>query len=251
MVDNLILFLGLLMIVLVAIIAYRIGRQSRRTKIITVTELFPPLSDATRANSLLRDLDFVVFDTEATGLRPSVDDEMIQLAGVRIAKQKLLPNNHFDQFANPGREIPAKSTLIHGITDSMVIDALPPSQVLQQFSAYCKNSVLVAHCAAFDMALIGRYQNSEIIRFECPILDTMLLAYATDPSHLDLSLDTVAERFGIEIKGRHTALGDALATAEIFLTMLDPLEEIGIYTLEQAMDMCRRMSKRSEFRVSF
>jgi DNA polymerase-3 subunit epsilon len=46
----------------------------------------------------------------------------------------------------------------------------------------------------------------------------------------------VAERFGIEVRGRHTALGDALVTAGVFLKMLDVLEARGIATLDQAIE---------------
>ncbi len=48
--------------------------------------------------------------------------------------------------------------------------------------------------------------------------------------------DEIGERLEVEVEGRHTALGDAMATAGIFARMLDPLEARGIRTLGQALE---------------
>ena len=81
------------------------------------------------------------------------------------------------------------------------------------------------------------------VRFDNPVLDTVLLGahlYGTTES---LSLDTLVARFGIEIaeEDRHTALGDALATAELFVRFLDTLEATGIRTLRDAVDASNKM----------
>jgi DNA polymerase-3 subunit epsilon len=88
----------------------------------------------------------------------------------------------------------------------------------------------------FDLTILKRAaQAVEIAWKDPPWLDTALLYSALTPDALYFDLDAVAEAVGVRIQGRHTALGDALTTAEIYLRLLPQLEERGITTLGQAM----------------
>lgn len=189
----------------------------------------------------LRALTFTVFDTETTGLRPSHGDEMIQIAGVRIEGGEIKEKKIFDQLVNPGFEIPKQSIRFHGITDDMVEDADNIATVLPAFREFVGDSILVAHNAAFDMKFLKLKEESTQIKFDHVVIDTLLLSVFLDREIEEHTLSAIAQRFGVGIKGRHTALGDSLATAEILQIMLDRLAARGITTLDQALRACNSM----------
>lgn len=179
-------------------------------------------------------LSFTVFDTETTGLDPAGGDEIIQIGAVRIVNGKLLASERFDQLVNPRRVIPEAGIRIHGIDQGMVRGQPAIAEVLPAFHAFVEDTVLVGHNVAFDMRFLALKEEACGVRFDQPVLDTLLLgslAWPNEPSH---GLDELAARLGITIADRHTALGDARATAEVFLRLVPLLRERGIATLGEA-----------------
>ena len=188
----------------------------------------------------LRSLIYTVFDTETTGLNPSQGDEIIQIGATRIVNGKLLRQDAFEQLIDPGRSIPAASIPIHGITPAMVQGQPRIGQVLPVFHAYASDTVLVAHNAAFDMKFLQLKERSTGLRFDQPVLDTLLLSAVIHPHQDSHRLEAIAQRMNITVLGRHTALGDALVTAEVFLRMIPLLAEMGILTLGQAREAAQK-----------
>jgi DNA polymerase-3 subunit epsilon len=184
----------------------------------------------------LSSLSFTVFDTETTGLNPSEGDEIIQIGAARIVNGKMLRQESFEQLVDPGRVISVASILIHGITQDMVRGKPRIAEVLPAFHEFAQDTVLVAHNAAFDMKFLQLQEARTGIAFHQPVLDTLLLSAVVHPNQASHRLEAIAERFNITVLGRHTALGDAMVTAEVLLRLLPLLEGMGIHTLRQARE---------------
>ncbi len=183
----------------------------------------------------LADLSFTVFDTETTGLAPSAGDEILQIGATRIVAGKLRRQECFEQLVDPQRDIPEAGIPIHGITPAMVTGQPAIGQVLPAFHAFAEDTVLVAHNAAFDMRFLQLKEAATGLRFEQPVLDTLLLSAVLHPNQDSHSLEAIAGRLGLPVLGRHTALGDAMVTAEVFLKMMPLLQAQGLATLGQVM----------------
>ncbi|MET0380866.1 MAG: exonuclease domain-containing protein [Methyloceanibacter sp.] len=195
-------------------------------------------SEGSRAldERLLGDISYTVFDTETTGLDPAQGDEIIQIGATRIVNGKLLRRECFEQLIDPQRSIPEASSPYHGIRPEMVRGQPTIVEALPAFHAFVSDTVLVGHNVAFDMRFLKLKEAASGVRFNQPVLDTLLLSSVVHPNEASHGLEAIAERLGVTVSGRHTAVGDALATAEIFLKLIPLLRQKNILTLRQARE---------------
>ena len=207
-----------------------------------LTTDFEPLRLDTRYADLSRlpldALEYVVVDTETTGLNIKRDD-IVQIGAVRIVDGKVLEGDSFERLVNPGRSIPKESIRFHGITDEMVAHAPGIDEILGEFLDYAGDAILIGHNIAFDLSFMNRAR-----QIENPALDTMLLSIGAFPRRRDHTLDTLAEHFEEPIQDRHTALGDADLTARLFLRLLPELDRVGARQFGDAQDLCTDSAER-------
>lgn len=188
----------------------------------------------------LKHITYTVFDTETTGLSPDGGDEIISIAAVRIVNNKIVYKDIFEELVDPNRDIPIESYKIHGINYEMVAGKNNISTILPVFKKFTANTVLVGHNIAFDMKMLKVKEKSTHIKFSNPVLDTLLLSAILHPIHEQHDIENIAKRLGVNIIGRHTALGDTIATAQIFLKLIPILHSNGVLTLKDAIKASKK-----------
>ena len=207
-------------------------------------QLLESQGDGPLTDRPLPDIPYVVFDTETTGLEPA-RDELVQIAAVRVVNGRMVAGEAIDTLVNPGRSIPHQASRVHGITDAQVADAPAIPDGVRRLHGFAQDAVLVAHNAPFDLVFLKRQEAAIGARFDHPVVDTVLLSavlFGTNETH---SLDAVCDRLGIEIPAerRHTALGDAEATAAALCTMIPMLQGRGFTTLREVLQETRRYGR--------
>lgn len=182
--------------------------------------------------------EFVVFDTETTGLSPS-KDRIVELSAIRFVDG--LPTEIFETFVNPEREISPEVSAINHITNEMVADAPTIAEVLPSFEAFVGNSPLVAHNLEFDIKFLF-YSGSIITDTPRKYFDTLAQSqkmlkkikrkynreydmweedYDSDWDVENYKLGTVAEYFDIVFPCQHRASGDAMVAGKVFLKLIE------------------------------
>ncbi len=184
----------------------------------------------------------VVLDFETTGLSPDQGDRAIEIGAVRIENGQI--TDRFQELINPGRRVSEFIESYTGITNSMLKDAPPCSEVMPRFAEFIEDYNLVAHNASFDK----RFLDAEFNRtpstgytgqFACSLLASRRI-YQTASSH---KLGNLVRHANIPSEGEfHRALYDSEMTAKLWMAMLEriaPLED----TSQVPFVIMQRLSK--------
>lgn len=179
--------------------------------------------------------EYVVFDTETTGLNAR-QDALIEIAAVRMRGGQLL--DHFTSLIDPERGYSPKIAELTGITPDMLVGQPHLEDVLPKFREFVGDAVLVAHNAEFDSGFLQRsMERLGMDVWTPPIVDTLALARILYPGEKNYRLKTLTQKFDVELVNHHRALADTEATAKVFSRMLASLSEIGIDNLDQLNDL--------------
>jgi DNA polymerase-3 subunit epsilon len=175
----------------------------------------------------LHALPFAVVDVETTGTRPGGGDRITEIAVVQV--QGGAVGEVFCRLVNPGRPIPPHVAALTGITWPMVAGQPAFAAIAPAVEERLGGRVFVAHNAAFDWAFVREELASGTGRLlSAPRLCTVRLARRLVPGLPRRSLDHVTRHFGVRVAARHRAAGDAEATAQVLLRLLDAAADRGI-----------------------
>ena len=197
----------------------RFGRtdDGRWTLATSPAEASPPL-DGCR---------WAVVDVETTGVRAFRGDRIIEIAVVMLDGTVA-----FHSLVNPGIPVNAFVQGLTGIAPGMLHKAPPFEEIVDELLRAFEGCVFVAHNARFDWAFVStEIERARGLLLQGPRLCTVRLARKLLPDLPRRNLDWVSGYFGIEIEGRHRALGDAVAAAKCLARMLRMAKDGGAVCL--------------------
>ena len=191
----------------------------------------------------LQNYDFVVLDTELTGLNRKNDD-IVAIGAVRIKNLQICCSETFYLLVKPEEKFHTDSTLIHRITPHELKKAENIEEVLPRFIEFCGEDVLIGHYAGLDIGFINRSAKKVLGGIiHNPCLDTMRLAMAYKEiqnghyydhysSQSSYNLAALAREYGLPEFAQHDALQDSLQTAYLFLFLIKKMRRKGLHTLK-------------------
>ena len=180
----------------------------------------PGLSDDFRATRL------VVVDVETTGL-DLARDRLIAIGACAVENGQVVMADSFEIVLRQDKTSTKDNILIHGIGGEAQRDGLEPAEALLRFLDFLGKSPLVAFHVTFDQTMIKKAMKEYLgFEFKHPWLDLAYVMPGLLPEHARRyrALDDWSGHFRINNFARHSALADALATAQLFLCAL-PLAE--------------------------
>lgn len=187
-------------------------------------------------------LDAVALDTETTGLDPA-KSRLIEIGTVALRDGKIDEAAAYRRLIRSPGPVPASATAIHGIDDKTLADAPPFADVSAEIETHLKDVLVIGHSIGFDLALLANeFRRAGRSFVEPRTLCTRMLAEVAERNLPGYSLEEVAAWLGIAPQARHSALGDAVTAARIFVALVPRLRARGIRTLAEAEHAISRLT---------
>jgi DNA polymerase-3 subunit epsilon len=191
----------------------------------------------------LDEVTFAVVDVETTGGGVDRGHRVTEIAIVEVRGGRIV--DEYQTLVNPGRRVPAVVASLTGITQAMVDRAPYFEHVAEEVLSRLEGRVFVAHNVTFDWRFVsGELQRTLGDSPELVRLCTVRMVRRLTPALRHRNLDVVARHFGVQIHGRHRAYGDALATARVFLRLLDEARGRGLEDVATLEWYLRRRRRR-------
>ncbi|MBU1659099.1 3'-5' exonuclease [bacterium] len=168
--------------------------------------------------------EYIVFDTETTGLNPKVD-EILSIGAVKIKDNKILTSQTFEVYVKNSKEISSKSIQIHRIRPCDLQNAKNSKEAIEDFLKFIGSRPLIGYYLEFDVSMINKYikplfgitlPNKMIEVSEIYFEKTITLI---PQGNIDLRFDTILQNCKVPNMGAHNAVNDAIMTAMIYLTL--------------------------------
>jgi len=168
--------------------------------------------------------EYIVFDTETTGLSPKVDD-ILSIGAIKIRDNKIITSETFEVFIKNSQTISAKSIEIHGIRHCDLEDAMDRDEAIKKFLHFIGSRPLIGYYLEFDVSMINKYVKPMLgVKLPNKCIEVSEIYFdktiAMIPQgNIDLRFDTILKQCGVPDMGAHNAVNDAIMTAMIYLKL--------------------------------
>ncbi len=191
----------------------------------------------------LEQSNFSILDTETTGLHVEKGDQIISIASLKVSDLKIDEQNYLDELVNPNMKIPESSTKIHNITDEQVKSKPSLLEISEKILKFLKKSVLVGHNINFDINFLKENSKGSQLADRMKVIksiDTIYLTAGLFPDLKNYELSNLCEYFNIKTDDqiRHSALGDCIITARLFLHLISIAQTKGVKNIANLMTLC-------------
>lgn len=190
-----------------------------------------------------------VVDIETTGLSKS-RDKITEFSGVVLrwntSSKRFDTVNEMSTLINPGIRIPAFITQLTGITNNMVKDAPVFGDAASNIREFIGENVFVAHNATFDYNFLDfNFKDNGMDGLSNSALCTCKLSRRLVPSLSSYRLGSVCNHFSIENRQAHRAMGDVLATKDVFNELYGYMKMRNIESVKDALKFQKNKIVRS------
>ncbi|MCP2042223.1 PolC-type DNA polymerase III [Pontibacter sp. HSC-36F09] len=192
----------------------------------------------------LSKVEFVVFDTETTGLDQRTD-KVLSIGAIKVHGLQVLVSDTFECLVQQEGAPSTKSAEVHGLLTKQLEQGIAEREAVEGFVDFIGNAIMVGQHVAFDVAMVNQMLKRQGIKDKLRnrSVDTAHLAIRLERRHGDshtlktgeYSLDALCERYNLPTDDRHTASGDAFATALLLLKLLSLAKKRGIETVGELM----------------
>jgi len=193
----------------------------------------------------LEETNFSILDTETTGLHVEKGDQIISVASLRVSNLKISEEKILNELVNPKMKIPEASIKIHNITDDQVQSKPTLFEINEKILKFIKKSILVGHNINFDINFLKENSKGSALAHRMKVIkaiDTIYLTASLFPDLKNYELTNLCNFFEIKTddQTRHSALGDCIITARLFLYLLNIAKSKGVKNISDLIGLCNR-----------
>ena len=193
----------------------------------------------------LEETNFSILDTETTGLHVEKGDQIISVASLRVSNLRIGDKKVLNELVNPQMKIPEASIKIHNITDDQVQSKPTLIEINEKILKFIKKSILVGHNINFDINFLKENSKGSPLANRMNVIkaiDTIYLTASLFPNLKNYDLNNICNKLDIKTddQTRHSALGDCIITARLFIYLLNIAKDNGVKNILELISLCEK-----------